>query len=172
MTDFKHCMVCLLTLLLMASAAASACAEPPVPGERVLLLRTGRVVQGRLRQISTGWLVSAKHGHVVIPFDQVRLDADDIEEVYLSLRLQLLRNPTVGSHLNLADWCLSQKLLRKASLEVRSAIERDPANETARLMLKRLEAQVARAVASLEPQETAILHRFAPLVRGAVLACV
>jgi len=149
-------MVCILALLLTVSVTAPACGDAPVPGERVLLLRTGRVVQGRLRQISTGWLVSAKHGHVVIPFDQVRMDADDVEEVYLSLRLQLLRNPTVASHLNLADWCLSQKLLREASLEVRSAMQIDPANETARLMLKRLETHVARAVASFEQQEAPV----------------
>jgi hypothetical protein len=154
MTDLKCFVVCLSALLLAAFAESRAGAQSRVPAERVLLLRTGRVVKGRLRQISTGWLVSAKHGHVVIPFDQVRLDADDIEEVYLSLRLKLLRNPTVGNHLNLADWCLSQKLLREASLEVRSAMELDPANETARLMLKRLEAHVNRAIASRKPRET------------------
>ncbi len=156
MNRIQALMVCCLaiSLILIPDSHAAADSSQQSPGERVLLLRTGRVVQGRLRQVSTGWLVSAKNGHVVIPFSQVRLDADDVEELYLSLRLQLLRNPSVGSHLNLADWCLSQKLLREASLEVRSAMEIDPANETARLMLKRLEAHVARAVAAVEPQGT------------------
>lgn len=146
--------VCLLTLLAPSGSRAVADSERATTGERVLLLRTGRVVQGSLRQISTGWLVTKQHGHLVIPFDQVRLDADDIEELYLSLRLRLLREPTVGKHLNLADWCLSNKMLYESSLEIRSALSLDPANETARLMLKRLEAQITGAKAASEPSPT------------------
>ena len=78
-------------VLLLCMAAAAPChaqSAPTTANERVLLLRTGRVVQGRMQRISTGWLVTAKHGRVVVPTDQVRLDADNIEEVYLSLRLR------------------------------------------------------------------------------------
>lgn len=146
------CGACLLTFGLTVSALAE-----PLPAERVLLLRTGRVVKGQIQRISTGWLVNAKHGRVVVPADQVRFDADNVEEIYLSLRLQLVRDPTVGKHLNLADWCLSQKMLPKAALEVRSAMALDPENETARLMLKRLQAHIARenGIDDPKPEEPA-----------------
>ena len=120
--------------------------------ERVLLLRTGRVVKGQMRQVSTGWLVQAKHGRLAIPTDQVRLDADSVEEIYLSLRLELLRDPTAGRHLNLADWCLSQKLLGQAAFEIREAVQLDPQNETARLMLKRLQTHIDREAAARQPE--------------------
>lgn len=136
----------LVVLMLLLSADRLANAE--TGEERVLLLRTGRVVKGQMRQVSTGWLVQAKHGRLAIPTDQVRFDAENVEEIYLSLRLQLLRDPTVGKHLNLADWCLGQKLTDEAAYEIREAMKLDPQNETARLMLKRLKSYVEREEAA------------------------
>lgn len=112
-------------------------------GERVLVLRTGRVMQGRIKTISTGWLVSTDRGSAVIPFDQVHFDADDLNEAYLRLRIQH-GTPTVASHLRLAEWCLSQNILPEAARELRDALEKDPSNETARLMLDRVDTEIRR----------------------------
>lgn len=112
-------------------------------GKRVLLLRTGRVLEGRIREISTGWLVSRPTGHVVIPADQVQFEAPSLEDIYLRLRLEM-RSPTAGTHLRLADWCLSQKLHPEAMRELRDALKLDPSNETARIMLDRIEQEVRR----------------------------
>lgn len=111
--------------------------------QRVLLLRTGRILKGNVREISTGWLVSRSNGHAVIPVDQVRFAADSLEDVYLRLRLEM-RNPTPGTHLRLADWCFSQKLYSEATRELRDALKLDPSNETARIMLHRLEQEIRR----------------------------
>lgn len=112
-------------------------------GERVLVLRTGRVMKGRIKTISTGWLVSTDRGNAVIPFEQVHFDADDLNAAYLRLRIQNGR-PTVASHLRLAEWCLSQNILAEAARELRDALEKDPANETARLMLNRVDNEIRR----------------------------
>lgn len=112
-------------------------------GERVLVLRTGRVMKGRVKKISTGWLVSTNRGNAVIPFEQVHFDADDLNEAYLRLRIQH-GEPTVASHLRLAEWCLSQDILAEAARELRDALEKDPANETARLMLNRVDNEIHR----------------------------
>lgn len=112
-------------------------------GERVLVLRTGRVMKGRIKKISTGWLVSTNRGNAVIPFEQVHFDADDLNEAYLRLRIQH-GEPTVASHLRLAEWCLSQDILAEAARELRDALEKDPANETARLMLNRVDNEIRR----------------------------
>ncbi|MDA0282304.1 MAG: hypothetical protein O3B86_03015 [Planctomycetota bacterium] len=111
--------------------------------ERVLVLRSGRVMQGRIKSVSTGWLVSTDRGHAVIPFGQVLFDADDLNEAYLRLRIQDER-PTVTSHLRLADWCLSQDLLAEGARELRDALEKDSSNETARLMLDRVDTEIRR----------------------------
>lgn len=142
--------------LIVLSAAASvfafvalpvsevvAQAPPATAGEQVLLLRTGRVLEGRIREIASGWLVSQANGHVVIPTDQVRFAAPSLGDVYLRLRLEM-RNPTPGTHLRLADWCLSQKLYPEAMRELRDALKLDSSNETARVMLDRIEQEVRR----------------------------
>lgn len=113
------------------------------PGERVLVLRTGRVMKGRIKKISTGWLVSTDRGKAVIPFEQVHFDSDDLNQAYLRLRIQNGR-PTVASHLRLAEWCLSQNILAEAARELRDALKKDPANETARLMLNRVDNEIRR----------------------------
>jgi hypothetical protein len=118
------------------------------PGERVLVLRTGRVMKGRIKKISTGWLVSTNRGNAVIPFEQVHFDSDDLSDAYLRLRIQNGR-PTVASHLRLAEWCLSQNILAEAARELRDALEKDPSNETARLMLNRVDNEIRRRT----PQE-------------------
>jgi hypothetical protein len=115
----------------------------PGHAERVLVLRTGRVMKGRIKTISTGWLVSTDRGNAVIPFDQVHFDADDLNEAYLRLRIQGGK-PTVASHLRLAEWCLSQDILAEAARELRDALKKDPANETARLMLNRVDTEIRR----------------------------
>jgi hypothetical protein len=112
-------------------------------GERILVLRTGRVMKGRIKKISTGWLVSTNRGNAVIPFGQVHFDADDLNAAYLRLRIQNGR-PTVASHLRLAEWCLSQNILAEAARELRDALEKDSANETARLMLNRVDNEIRR----------------------------
>tara|TARA_R110002072_G_scaffold303121_1_gene494500 strand:- start:15566 stop:16840 length:1275 start_codon:yes stop_codon:yes gene_type:complete len=112
-------------------------------GERVLVLRTGRVMKGRIKKISTGWLVSTNRGNAVIPFEQVHFDADDLNEAYLLLRIQS-GEPTVASHLRLAEWCLSQDILAEAARELRDALAKDPSNETARLMLNRVDNEIRR----------------------------
>lgn len=133
--------------------AGSSVNRSSAPGsdERVLVLRTGRVMKGRIRTISTGWLVSTDRGNAVIPFQQVHFDADDLNEAYLRLRIQNGR-PTVASHLRLAEWCLSQNILAEAARELRDALEKDPANETARLMLDRVDTEIQRR--SPKPAET------------------
>ncbi|MHC4874893.1 MAG: tetratricopeptide repeat protein [Planctomycetota bacterium] len=151
-------MSALKTLMLPVTFAAALTAVLPgspasdqVPsGQRVLLLRTGRMLEGQVRRISTGWLVTQRNGHVVIPFDQVRFDAEDVEEVYQRLRLEV-KEPTAGTHLKLADWCFSQKMLSEATAELRDALKLDPSNETARVMLHRVEQELRRQT---QPAET------------------
>jgi hypothetical protein len=129
-------------------------------GERVLVLRTGRVMKGRIKKISTGWLVSTNRGNAVIPFEQVHFDSNNLNDAYLRLRLQNGR-PTVASHLRLAEWCLSQNILAEAARELRDALEKDPANETARLMLNRVDNEIHRRMPpepeTEEPTDVVIL---------------
>ncbi|MBI1311383.1 hypothetical protein GC176_08760 [bacterium] len=136
-------------LVVLSGRAAFAQSPNDASNSQVLLLRTGRILEGRIREMSTGWLVSQPNGHIVIPFDEARFSATDLEEVYQRLRIEV-ENPTAGTHLRLADWCFSQKLYSEATHELREALQLDPSNETARVMLHRIELEIRRQTQSTE----------------------
>jgi len=96
--------------------------------------------------VSTGYLVASSTGYIVIPSAQVYFDADSVEDAWYRMRLQV-KQPTVATHLEIARWCFSQKFTRGTIGELREALELDPSNETARLMLKRVDGELRRQAA-------------------------
>jgi hypothetical protein len=111
--------------------------------DRILVLKNGGVARGRIRIVSTGYVVASNNGYVVIPFEQVEFDSDNVEEAWFTMRLRV-ETPTVASHLRIARWCLSQKLPKGAIRELREALDLDPSNETVRLMLRRVDDEMRR----------------------------
>jgi hypothetical protein len=119
--------------------------------DRILVLKNGGVVRGRIRIVSTGYVVASKNGYVVVPFEQVEFDSDNVEEAWLTMRLRV-ETPTVASHLRIARWCHSQKLPEGAIRELREALDLDPSNETARLMLRRIDDEMRRQAIAAESE--------------------
>ena len=103
--------VLILAAFLIAPASSAAqqrrlTAENPVQNddsERILVLKNGGVMRGRIRTVATGYLVAAPNGYVVMPFEKVHFDADSVEDAWLTMRLKR-ENPTVASHLTYARW--------------------------------------------------------------------
>lgn len=161
--------VLILTAFLLAPTLSSAqqrrpTAENPVQNdvsERILVLKNGGVMRGRIRTVATGYLVAAPNGYVVMPFEKVHFDADSVEDAWLTMRLKR-ENPTVASHLTYARWCLSQKLMKGAVRELREALDLDPSNETARLMLRRVDDEMKRQAAEKSGQTRAFVSVEAP----------
>lgn len=133
----------------------------PDDAERILVLKSGGVMRGRIRTVATGYLVAAPNGYVVMPFEKVHFDADSVEDAWLTMRLKR-ENPTVASHLTYARWCLSQKLMKGAIRELREALELDPSNETARLMLQRVDDEMKRQAVDRSEQSRAFVSVEAP----------
>jgi len=96
-----------------------------------------------------------------MPFEKVHFDADSVEDAWLTMRLKR-ENPTVASHLTYARWCLSQKLMKGAVRELREALDLDPSNETARLMLRRVDDEMKRLAAEKSGQTRAFVSVEAP----------
>ena len=161
--------IVMLTAFLFAPVRSSAqqrqlTAANPVQNddsERILVLKNGGVMRGRIRTVATGYLVAAPHGYVVMPFEKVHFDADSVEDAWLTMRLKR-ENPTVASHLTYARWCLSQKLMKGAVRELREALDLDPSNETARLMLRRVDDEMKRLAAEKSGQTRAFVSVEAP----------
>lgn len=108
------------------------------PESGVLLLRSGRLVHGRISESSGGYVVELTNGRMLVPFNQVRMQAATDYEVYYKLR----KNAPDGStsyRLSLAKWCLNNKLYNQARNEVQVVLKAEPENPTARRMLTRID---------------------------------
>lgn len=109
--------------------------------ERLLLLHNGKVVKGVIRQNAVGYVVNVTGGQMALPFDQVRLEAADLEDAYRQLR-DTLPDHTAAAHIELARWCVTNGMLDYARKELREALRREPDSTVAKNMLQRINDQL------------------------------
>jgi hypothetical protein len=109
--------------------------------ERVLLLFNGKIVKGIIRQQATGYVVTLPGGQMVLPFAQVRFEAEDLQDAYLKQR-QSLPERSAAARVELARWCLTYALKDEARRELQDALKLDPGSSQARKMLQRLNDQL------------------------------
>lgn len=109
----------------------------------VLVMKNGRVVDGRISENPAGYMVEKENGNMIIPSDMVEFEAADLAEAHLKLQKRVPEQ-TPETRLNLARWCLANQLQRQAVEEVRAALDLDPEHEEAKTMLKRIEVQQFR----------------------------
>ncbi len=106
--------------------------------EGVLMLNSGRIVSGKIKQVSTGYLVTSRSGYIAVARGDVRFAANDLSELYL-LQKRELKDPSVAEQMQLAEWCFAQKLNAYAAKELIAVLGRDPQHEPARRLLARLD---------------------------------
>lgn len=126
-----------------SSSSNSAAVVPATAtsGERVLLLQSGKVVKGVIRQSAAGYVVNVSGGQLVLPFDQVRFEGSDLEDLFRQAQ-NGLPNDTASSHIELARWCVTNGLLDHARKELRIALKRDPESTIAKGLLQRINDQL------------------------------
>lgn len=118
--------------------------------EGVLMLNSGRIVSGKLKQISTGYLVASRSGYIAVDRDDIRFAANDLGELYL-LQKRELKDPSIAEQIKLAEWCCTQKLNAFAAKELLAVLNRDPSNEHARKLLARLDDDQQRTPSVTTP---------------------
>ena len=119
----------------------AAVSNTGVPTERLLLLHNGKIVKGVIRQTATGYSVNVTGGQLVLPFDQVRLEGADLEDLYRQQR-DTLPEHTAAAHIELARWCLSNALPDHAIKELRHALKLESDSTVAKNMLERINDQL------------------------------
>jgi hypothetical protein len=115
--------------------------EIPEGEQHLLLLKNGRVVEGRISSTAGGYFVETSTGNMVIPFSQVSLEAADLPDVYEKQR-KSMKFPTASMHLALAAWCVNHDLFEQARTEVKDALRLEPDRPQARRMLIRIEKAI------------------------------
>ncbi len=129
-----------LGLVLSVAALASALfAESTLDYAGVLVLKSGRIAEGRITQTAGGYEVEMTNGRMLVPFRQVQLQAASRRDAYRMLR-QNMPQQAAEHHIRLADWCMTHQLLDLARIELADSLRLEPDNERARGLLRRLES--------------------------------
>ena len=105
--------------------------------EKLLVLLNGRVVSGQLSPRVGGYDVVLPAGRMFVSSQQIRFQADNMDDAYLRMR-ETLPEFTPNTHLELARWCLANNLPSRARREALDALHLDPHQADAQRMLEAL----------------------------------
>lgn len=129
----------LLTALLIACGPGStlAPADDETDPPKLLLLRSGAVVEGTILLSGDDYLVKLPKGNMLVPRQLVRLACRDLQEAYRALHDRAALQGEGEAYLSLARWCLTQKLFDEATFELQTALDLEPGLEEARQLMSR-----------------------------------
>jgi hypothetical protein len=116
----------LLGLQLLPGAPELPAQTPPAGCFGLLVLRSGDVLAGTVTRDGDGYLVTiGDGGEIRLPASAVDFPARDVHEAYrrLSARIDAA---SASQQLDLADWCIRQKLYREAADRLLAATVLDP----------------------------------------------
>lgn len=140
-----------LGLFLIAACAVppALCAEEELSGDttrpetagpeaarpdRVLVLKSGRVVKGQMRSRGNGYDIDQPAGKLFVGSGQVWLIADSLPEAHRMMR-DSFQSLTPDIHMQIAEWCAGNQMWGTARRELLDALHLDPHREEARRML-------------------------------------
>ncbi|NLX57168.1 MAG: hypothetical protein GXY58_18835 [Planctomycetaceae bacterium] len=114
-----------LILSVWGSSPADQPQFTPQPG--VLVLRTGRVLRGKISRVGDRYVVTlGGQDEVGVPADSVELQCETLEDAYQQKRDGLPTRRSVADHLALADWCLRYELMGSAAEQLMAAQRLEP----------------------------------------------
>ena len=146
--------------LTMAGAVAFA-AEFAMAERLTLVLKSGEIIEGDISQSPGGYLIQKTGGSMLLPFDQVQLEALDKHDAYAKLRQTVIEDTPAG-HLSLARWCMRHQLYDEAKRELEETLERAPSSAEAKLTLRRLEEIINPQAPLHETRQKSAAEAFAP----------
>jgi hypothetical protein len=140
--------VCLVAQPHFVFAQSRPSKIPPTAREKIipngeakpglLILVNGNIVEGKISESPSGFLVQVRSNKYLVPYGRVRFEAANRREAYLKQRKFLIK-PAPREHVTLARWCFEQKLFAEARIELRDALRLSPRNPFAREMLVQME---------------------------------
>jgi hypothetical protein len=104
----------------------------------VVVLKTGRVVQGTIRSDTRGYFVESRRSTLYFPFSHVKFVAADMHEAYRKLS-DSVGGSSAHRDLILARWCLENNLRPEAAEHFQNVLTYEPNNREAHQALARLD---------------------------------
>jgi hypothetical protein len=125
--------------IVLAMACPGFAAEPPrlAPIKGVLLLRNGEVLSGTIAHTGDYYHVSLPRGEIRIKTSEVEKVAARLEDLYEEKRSRAVAG-SLQDRLDLAEWCIEQKLIEPAAKELAAAAALDPFHPRITLFRRRL----------------------------------
>ncbi|MCA9155401.1 MAG: hypothetical protein KDA38_11470 [Planctomycetales bacterium] len=138
--------------LVFASVLVSAADRPDSLRESVLVLRNGRVMQGRIAAVGDQFIVGlGERSEVRIPAHQVEMHCRDLSEAY-ERRRERIPPDSAAAHFDLAEWCLRENLLEFARREIARGEALEPNQPRLPQLKLRLELLAQPAAPEREPE--------------------
>ncbi len=154
-----------LGCLIGSSALANAAGPPSVaPREGVVLLSNGEIIRGTIIPAGDRYDVHLDSGEISLRKADIAAVCQTVEECYRHRRAEI-DSGRVQDHLELAEWCVRNRLFAEAEAELADARKADPAHPKLRLVESRLE--LARS-----PAPTAPVVDSSKIVRTAATASI
>lgn len=123
---FRHVFCLLLLAGWLMTLDADAFEPGAAPRDSVLVLRHGGILSGQVTRAGDRYVViMGDKAEVRVPVLDVDMHCIDLDEVYQRKRSRLVANEVAG-HLDLADWCLQQKLFSRAADQLLTVIALQP----------------------------------------------
>jgi hypothetical protein len=123
------------------SAKVNTPAAAPVPSTasaKVLVLKSGRVLQGTIRSDSRGYFVDAPRSSLYFPFPYVQFIATDLQDAHAKM-CDSVGGSSVHREGLLGRWCLENDLRPEAADHFKKVLAIEPGNHEARHALAQLE---------------------------------
>lgn len=130
--------LCSLAALAQETTAPQYRDEFAAAPARLLVLIDGQVINGDVTPRPDGYDIQVPGGRLFINSDRVRFAAASLPDAYVRMR-ESIPEFTPTNHLELARWCLANKLQSHARREVLNALYLDPNRDDAKRMLQALE---------------------------------
>ncbi|MCX7671622.1 MAG: hypothetical protein N2439_16325 [Anaerolineae bacterium] len=120
-----------------ASEGAKASAGLGKPGESVLWLRNGEIIQGRVERSGDRYQVRVPGGEIFVKAAEVQHECRDLGEVY-ERKAALIQRDRAMDRLELAQWCIKVGLLEHAASELDEAAALEPKHPMLEILRRRL----------------------------------
>jgi hypothetical protein len=150
-THFAPVRTCFAGLLLVVSTGWVLAQSPPgdsqgAPAEGVLVLYGGRVLQGRIAREGDFYGVVLPNGEIRVRGGEVAYVCASLDDAYRRRRADI-RMDSADEHIELAGWCVRNRLLGAAAAELADAMASDPTNP----MIPHIERQLEAARRPIPP---------------------
>jgi len=148
----------LLVLPSLTRQLGTTSAQSPTPLGNVMVLRSGQILQGQITRLDNRYGIRLGEGN------ELRIAASDVDFIAASLddacqrKMARVRPGNVDDHVQLAEWCLRQGLIRQAAQSTTEALRIAPNDRRVTGLERRLNALIQPSSAP-DPASDASVER-------------